>query len=75
MVARNFELAPIPRLSYNQWQEMYGGTMEDFSIHSLAYMLQCRQGDIDGNTRVQWESKLTDTIYNVNREIKDDEEN
>jgi len=67
-----FELALVPRLSYNQWKEMYGGNLEDFSIHSLAYMLQCRQGDIDGKTRTSWQATLQDTIYNMKREGLDE---
>ena len=75
MVERNFELAPVPRLSYNQWKEMYGGTMADFSVHSLAYMLQCRGDSLDSKTRAEWQATLQDTIYNVNREVEDESTN
>ncbi len=66
-MASNFELAPVPRLSYNGFMEQFGGTMEDFSLHSLAYMLQCRQDTLDAQTRAEWEERLMDTRFNLNR--------
>jgi len=41
--------------------------MEDFSLHSLAYMLQCRQDTLDAQTRAEWEERLMDTRFNLNR--------
>ncbi|CAB4152169.1 hypothetical protein UFOVP585_57 [uncultured Caudovirales phage] len=68
---RGFELAPVVALSYNDFTELYGGSVEDFSLHSLAYMLQCRQNDIDDHTRVGWESRLVGTRYDA-RTLEDD---
>jgi hypothetical protein len=64
---REFQLAPVERMSYNMYMEKYGGTYEEFSVHCLAYMLQCRP-DVDERTRINWETRLMDTRYNALRE-------
>lgn len=47
----------IPPISYNEFVELYGGTYEEFSMRSLAYMLQ-QQPDLDSKTRSKWEAQL-----------------
>lgn len=37
------EVDYIPPVSYNQYMEMYGGTYSEFSLRSLAYMVQQRR--------------------------------
>lgn len=65
MMEGKFELRPVERMSYNEFKAKYGDSWEDFTIHSLAYMLQCRQADVDWHTRADWEEKLTGTRYDA----------
>ena len=47
----------IPPISWNQYKEEFGGTYEEFSIRSLAYLLQQRK-DMDQRTRGEFEKQL-----------------
>lgn len=50
-------LGPIEPISYNEYMAQYNGTYEEFSMRSLAFMLQQRT-DLDERTRTEWQQQL-----------------
>jgi hypothetical protein len=61
-----FKPIPVEPLSYREYVDQYGGGLEEFSLQSLAYLLQQRRDGLDEPTIVKWESRLMDTRYNAN---------
>ena len=60
-----FAPAPVEPLSFNEYQERYGGELRDFSIHCLAYMLQQKRPGLDPKMIAEWETDLMNTRYNL----------
>ena len=61
-----FSPVPVEPLSYREYVDQYGGGLKEFSVQSLAYLLQQRREGLDLETIVKWESQLMNTKYDAN---------
>lgn len=61
-----FQPVPVEPLSFKEFKEQYGGGYDEFSLQSLAYLLQQRREGLDEPTKTKWETTLMYTRYNAN---------
>lgn len=54
------EIEPI---SYNQYTEIYGESIEGYSLHCLAYLLQVKGESMSNKDRAHLVVQLKGTIY------------
>jgi len=66
MSAEGFRPAPVEPLSFNKFEALYGGGIEEFSIHSLAYRLQQLRSELSPEVVQETEGQLMHTRYNAN---------
>jgi len=61
-----FQPVPVEPLSFKEFKELYGGGLEEFSVQSLAYLLQQQREGLSKEMIAKYESRLMDTRYNAN---------